>query len=48
MDKTDSSELLLSKPNGTFLLRFSDTTAGGITIAWVAENTEIPGKPYHL
>ncbi|WAR04283.1 STA5B-like protein [Mya arenaria] len=42
MDKTESNDLLLSKPNGRFLLRFSDGTVGGITIAWVAENKEIP------
>lgn len=24
--------------NGTFLLRFSDSELGGITIAWVAED----------
>ena len=27
----------MSKPNGSFLLRFSDSELGGITIAWVAD-----------
>lgn len=43
MDKTESNDLLLSRPNGAFLLRFSDGTVGGITIAWVADNPEKPG-----
>lgn len=33
----------MSKPNGTFLLRFSDSEIGGITIAWVAENPNKAG-----
>lgn len=43
MDKTESNDMLLKRPNGTFLLRFSDGTVGGITIAWVAENPDKPG-----
>ena len=35
--KNESQEKLLQKPNGTFLLRFSDSEIGGITIAWVYE-----------
>ena len=35
--KTESQDMLMSKPNGTFLLRFSDSELGGITIAWVAD-----------
>lgn len=34
----------MSKPNGTFLLRFSDSEIGGITIAWVAENPNKAGE----
>ncbi|XP_061079469.1 signal transducer and activator of transcription 5B-like [Conger conger] len=41
VNKQQAQEMLMSKPNGTFLLRFSDSEIGGITIAWVAEN---PGK----
>ena len=44
MDKNESQDKLLSKPNGTFLLRFSDGTVGGITIAWVADHPEKIGK----
>ncbi|XP_052252498.1 signal transducer and activator of transcription 5B-like isoform X4 [Dreissena polymorpha] len=40
MDRQESNDMLLTKPNGTFLLRFSDTTLGGITIAWVANSNE--------
>lgn len=36
----------MSKPNGTFLLRFSDSEIGGITIAWVAENPNKAGKKH--
>ena len=35
--KVESQEMLMSKPNGSFLLRFSDSELGGITIAWVAD-----------
>uniref|UniRef100_A0A4W4GN28 Signal transducer and activator of transcription n=1 Tax=Electrophorus electricus TaxID=8005 RepID=A0A4W4GN28_ELEEL len=38
LNKQQAQDMLLSKPNGTFLLRFSDSEIGGITIAWVAEN----------
>ncbi|KAK7919526.1 hypothetical protein WMY93_010810 [Mugilogobius chulae] len=38
-----AQDMLLSKPNGTFLLRFSDSEIGGITIAWVAENPNKSG-----
>lgn len=36
----------MSKPNGTFLLRFSDSEIGGITIAWVAENPNKSGTQW--
>ena len=29
--------MLLQKVSGTFLLRFSDSKLGGVTIAWVAQ-----------
>ena len=38
--KTESQDMLMSKPNGTFLLRFSDSELGGITIAWVADQQD--------
>lgn len=43
VNKQQAQDMLLSKPNGTFLLRFSDSEIGGITIAWVAENPNKPG-----
>lgn len=44
LNKQQAQDMLLSKPNGTFLLRFSDSEIGGITIAWVAENPNKQGK----
>ncbi|KAJ0060362.1 hypothetical protein NL108_010139, partial [Boleophthalmus pectinirostris] len=43
VNKQQAQDMLLSKPNGTFLLRFSDSEIGGITIAWVAENPNKSG-----
>lgn len=43
VNKQQAQDMLMSKPNGTFLLRFSDSEIGGITIAWVAENPNKPG-----
>jgi len=34
----------MGRPSGTFLLRFSDSEIGGITIAWVAEDPNKPGN----
>lgn len=36
MRKKEAEEMLSKCPNGTFLLRFSDSELGGITIAWVS------------
>lgn len=36
--KKQAEEMLASCPNGTFLLRFSDSELGGVTIAWVSGN----------
>lgn len=33
--KRQAEEMLAACPNGTFLLRFSDSELGGVTIAWV-------------
>ncbi|XP_046397100.1 signal transducer and activator of transcription 5B isoform X2 [Ischnura elegans] len=35
--KKQAEEMLSTCANGTFLLRFSDSELGGVTIAWVAE-----------
>ena len=45
--KTESQEMLMSKPNGTFLLRFSDSELGGITIAWVADQEGLHKFSHH-
>ena len=44
ISKQKSQEWLMMKPNGTFLLRFSDSEVGGITIAWVADDQNKPGE----
>ncbi|CAG0900048.1 unnamed protein product [Darwinula stevensoni] len=36
--RAETEELLLPCPHGTFLLRFSDSELGGVTVAWVAED----------
>ncbi|XP_033732958.1 signal transducer and activator of transcription 5B-like isoform X3 [Pecten maximus] len=44
VSKNSAQEWLMTKPNGTFLLRFSDSETGGITIAWVADDPSKPGE----
>ncbi|KAJ8307062.1 hypothetical protein KUTeg_015146 [Tegillarca granosa] len=44
VSKIQAQDMLLTKPSGTFLLRFSDSETGGITIAWVAEDTNKTGE----
>ncbi|CAG5912326.1 unnamed protein product [Menidia menidia] len=44
VNKQQAQDMLLSRPNGTFLLRFSDSEIGGITIAWVADNPNKQGE----
>ncbi|XP_044753022.1 signal transducer and activator of transcription 5B isoform X2 [Coccinella septempunctata] len=39
--KKQAEEMLLSCAAGTFLLRFSDSELGGITIAWISDNGEV-------
>ncbi|KAJ8920971.1 hypothetical protein NQ315_015765 [Exocentrus adspersus] len=39
--KKQAEELLSSCTCGTFLLRFSDSELGGITIAWISESGEV-------
>ena len=38
--KKKAEELLTNCPAGTFLMRFSDSELGGITIAWVGDQTD--------
>lgn len=42
--RKNAENLLLQRPDGTFLLRYSDSELGGVTIAWVGHNTE-SGQP---
>ena len=34
VEKDEAKNLLLQQPEGTFLLRFSDSTLGGVTVAY--------------
>ncbi|XP_014225592.1 signal transducer and activator of transcription 5B isoform X2 [Trichogramma pretiosum] len=39
--KKQAEEMLSNCSSGTFLMRFSDSELGGVTIAWVGENAEV-------
>ncbi|XP_076677869.1 signal transducer and transcription activator Stat92E isoform X2 [Andrena cerasifolii] len=39
--KKQTEEMLANCASGTFLMRFSDSELGGITIAWVGDQTEV-------
>ncbi|CAG9767639.1 unnamed protein product [Ceutorhynchus assimilis] len=39
--KKQAEEMLSTCPAGTFLLRFSDSELGGITIAWITDTQEV-------
>ncbi|XP_015116346.1 signal transducer and activator of transcription 5B [Diachasma alloeum] len=39
--KKQAEEMLASCPSGTFLMRFSDSELGGVTIAWVGDQSEV-------
>ncbi|NXE55953.1 STA5B protein, partial [Casuarius casuarius] len=41
VNKQQAHDLLINKPDGTFLLRFSDSEIGGITIAWKFDSREM-------
>lgn len=46
MNKQQAHDLLINKPDGTFLLRFSDSEIGGVTIAWKFDSREQPAKAH--
>nr|CAB3266641.1 STAT-b protein [Phallusia mammillata] len=46
--KAESQDKLLSKPCSTFLLRYSDSEIGGLTIAWVAESEKGIARVWNL
>ena len=35
MDKNEAQQLLTQTQPGTFLVRFSDSEAGGVSVTWV-------------
>ena len=37
--RRQAEDMLRSSKSGTFLLRFSDSELGGVTIAWMYEDT---------
>ena len=46
--KQQTQELLQSRPPGTFLLRFSDSEVGGVTVAWVTDNDQGERQVWNL
>ncbi|KAK0050426.1 signal transducer and activator of transcription 5B [Biomphalaria pfeifferi] len=54
VSKNQAQDWLSNRPMGTFLLRFSDSEIGGITIAWTGERQEVwnlapfTSKDFHI
>eukprot|EP00118_Oscarella_pearsei_P002848 m.11888 g.11888 ORF g.11888 m.11888 type:complete len:812 (+) comp23673_c0_seq1:85-2520(+) len=48
LTKQQAQELLQIRPPGTFLLRFSDSEVGGVTVAWVADNDQGERQVWNL
>ena len=46
ISKPLAEQMLLEKQSGTFLLRFSDSELGGVTIAYVRQPDMYPGRKY--
>ncbi|XP_048479843.1 signal transducer and activator of transcription 5B isoform X4 [Plutella xylostella] len=46
IQKKQAEDMLSKCQSGTFLLRFSDSELGGITIAWIAENEVYSLQPF--
>ena len=46
ISKPLAEQMLLEKQSGTFLLRFSDSELGGVTIAYVRQPEMYPGREY--
>lgn len=46
--KKQAEDLLLKSPIGTFLLRYSDSELGGVTIAWHGEGQDGQSKVFNL
>lgn len=45
--KQTAQDWLLQKPPGTFLLRFSDSILGGVTIAWIRQDPKAVRQTAH-
>jgi hypothetical protein len=45
ISKVKAQEKLFEKVNGSFLLRFSDSECGGVTVAWIAEKDPTTFSP---
>ena len=46
LTRQQTEEYLNKSPNGTFLIRFSDSEPGGVTIAWITGELHV--EHYHL
>ena len=46
LTRQQTEEYLNKSPNGTFLIRFSDSEPGGVTIAWITGEKHF--EYYHL
>ena len=46
LTRQQTEEYLNKSPNGTFLIRFSDSEPGGVTIAWITGELRV--ENYHL
>ena len=46
LTRQQTEEYLNKSPNGTFLIRFSDSEPGGVTIAWITGEKHF--ENYHL
>ena len=46
LTRQQTEEYLNKSPNGTFLIRFSDSEPGGVTIAWITGKKH--AEYYHL
>ena len=45
LTRQQTEEYLNKSPNGTFLIRFSDSEPGGVTIAWITGELHV--EHYH-
>eukprot|EP00041_Stephanoeca_diplocostata_P029847 m.889378 g.889378 ORF g.889378 m.889378 type:complete len:701 (+) comp23644_c0_seq3:268-2370(+) len=48
IQKSDGQRTLLNEPNGSFLIRFSDSVTGGVTLSWVGTDRNRNRRVWHL